>query len=284
MRTYSGFLLLEDLLDFLPNSNASIVSFANDIISPIVTVSQSDCGTRIGTKIPIDYEIEGRVELATDTVIGKTRIDELLTAGTYKVATRSSHSCTAVGGICQLCYAATFMDKPIPDIGSKLKMPAEYNYQTDVLIGDGLKSVFDLTEPSTHYDYAHVIINGAIQSTGFTFGDMTLTMSTPPAYNTNVVVRYFRITGQPYLGYLSDTYSGSLLGMKPLPAQSLNVRPSLIQKSLSDDKINQVKQEIRRTYKLIPSTYIEYVDRIPDKLEKSLYLVVLYGIHANVVS
>jgi hypothetical protein len=284
MRTYSGFLLLEDILDFLPNNNTSIVSFANDVISPVVLVPEADCLTKVGTQVNINYEIEGRVELATNEIITKTRIDTLLGQGIYKVSTRHSHSCTSTGGICQTCYAATFMTKPLPVVGSKVKVPAEYNYQTDVIIGDGLEDTFTLTETSTAYDYVHVIIDGTIQTTGYTITDATLVMSTAPLYNTTVVVRFYRITGQPFLGYLSDTYSGALLGMKPLPTQPLNIRPSLIHRSLSDDKIGSVKRELQSTYKLIPPSYFEYVDKIPDKLERSLYLVVLYGIYANVNS
>jgi hypothetical protein len=153
-----------------------------------------------------------------------------------------------------------------------------------VLTATGTQTVFTLSETSDDYLNALVIIAGVIQSSGYTIVGTTLTFSSPPPTNNRIVVKFYRNTTQPFMGYLADSYSGALLGMKGLPTQKLNLRTELLQTNVTDDKINSVKYELLQLYKTIDPTYIQYVDSVPDRLEKGLYLIVLYGIHASLTS
>lgn len=284
MRTYSGFLLLEDVLDYLPASNGTLYNFAKSILNPVVTVVSEDCGTTLGKIIEINYEVEGRIELSTGNPITETRILNLLALGIYKIAIRSLDSCVALNGVCRTCYHGTFLDLTSPAIGTKTKIVPEYNYQTDVARGDGVKTVFDLTEDPANYTKVLVIQNGVIMLSGYIISGLTITLTVPPALGVNIVIHYYKNTAQPFMGYLANTYSGSLLGLKALPTQAVHLRPSLFHIVLSDVQIDLAKEELNTAYPLVTAPYIDYIGHVKDKLEKSLYIAVLYGLYSNVTS
>lgn len=284
MRTYSGFLLFEDVLDFCPNTSPDLFQFVQNVIRPRVLVVEEDCFTTIGKVISVNYEIEGLKELSTDTVINKARIDTLLTAGTYTVAVRNLFSCITPTGICRKCYAGTYIDQTAPAVGAYVRLEPEYSYQTDVLIGNGTKSVFTLTESPADYSKAIVIINGVIQTTGYTISDTTITLSVAPALNSNVVVKFYVISSQPFVGFLARTFTGSLLGLRALPTQTINIRPSLAQTLFTEEELTIVKNTLISKHKTITRNYVDYIDTIEDKLEKAIYLGMLYGLYSNVTT
>lgn len=283
MRTYSGFILFEEVLDFAPTTDPTLYQFVQDVIRPRVRVLTDDCLTKIGKQIDVNYEIEGWTELATDVIINKARIDTLLANSIYKVAIRNLNSCTQVNGICRKCFAGTYIDAAIPDIGQFIRLEPEYNYQTDVVQGNGYLTVFGLTENPEDYTKTIVIINGITQTSGYTISGTTLTMNVAPSINTNVVIRYYKTTAQPYVGYLAESYTGSLMGMRGLPTQTINIRPSLAQSLFSEEALNIVTTHLRITYKdYITDDYSNYIESIADKLERAIYIAMLYGLYANV--
>jgi hypothetical protein len=283
MRTYSGFLLFEDVLDYISSTNTTIYNFALNVIKPIVTVVTSDCGTKIGRNIDVNFEIEGLIELATGLTISAARITSILSSGTYKIAVRDLHACVATTGICQSCFKGTYIDKPIPDIGSIVRLEPDYNYQTDVLVGNGVTTTFTLSESSANYIKAIVIINGVIQWSGYSIADTLLTFTSPLGFDTHAVIRFHKNTTQPFIGYLAQTYSGALMGLKALPTQLLHIRPSLLQSSFTDTEFMVVQQELKTVYNdIIDPSYFDYLDKITDPLEKAIYISVLHGLYANV--
>jgi hypothetical protein len=285
MRTYSSFLLLEDVLDYLDTSNTTLYNFCLNVIRPIVKVTLDDCGTKIGKNIDVNFEIEGLIELATGLTLSQSRITTLLSNGQYKVAVRDLHSCVGTEGICHSCYKGTYIDMPLPNINDFIRLEPDYNYQTDVIRGDGANTSFSLTESPDDYDKALVLIGGIIQNSGYTIIDTTITFTSPPIFGVNNVVKFYRTTTQPFVGYLAQTYSGALLGMKPLPTQLIHVRPSLLQKNITSNDFLYVEEEMKRVYAgKIDQTYFDYFDRIADPLERALYIAVLHGLYANVRS
>lgn len=281
MRTYSNFLLFEEVLDFAPQSDTTLYQFIQDMTRPAVRVVSADCQTTVGTMVPMSYEIEGLIELATDATITKTRIDTILATGTYSVAVRDLYSCVSPSGICVRCYQGTYIDKDVPAINDMVHLLPEYNYQTDVVLCNGIKKVFTLTETSADYEKALVLINGVIQTTGYSISGTTLTMAVAPVNGTHIVIKFYKTTTQPFVGWLANSYSGSLLGMKPLPTQPLHIRPSLAQSLYSDEQLNIMALRLQN-YKFIPSDSLQYVENIHDKLEKAIYIGMLYGIFSNV--
>lgn len=280
MRTYSAFLLFEEVLDFAPQGDIKLYQFIKDVINPRVKVISANCLTTTGSTVNVTYEIEGLIELSTNVPITRARIDVLLAAGTYFTSTRALYSCVATGGICTRCYNGTYLDMTTPTVGSTIRLMAEYNYLIDVFTCNGVLTTYTLTEPTANYTKALVIIDGVIQTSGYTIVNQTLTMSVAPTLGKHIVVRYYHTTAQPYVGLLSTTYSGALLGMKPLPTQLLNIRPSLAQTLYTEEELNIMRAQLS-TYKLIPTDMIEYISTIHDKFEKAIYISMLYGIFSN---
>ena len=285
MRTYSSFILFEDVLDFAPVDNPDLYDFVQHVTRPRVKMVEEDCLTKIGKLIDINFEIEGRIELATDLVITKTRIEEILADGIYRLAVRNLYNCTTQDGICRRCYAGTYIDQVAPAVGTFLRLEPEYNYQTDVFKCDGVKTDFPLSEIIGDYTKLLVIINGVIQTSGYTVSSANiLSLGSAPAIGTNVVVKFFKITAQPFVGYLAETYTGSLLGLRPLTTQTINIRPSLAQTLFTDQELDIVKEKLATSYRTITRNYLEYIDNISNKLEKAVYLSMLYGLYSNVTA
>lgn len=280
MRTYSGFLLFENLLDQVPTDNSSLYGFGQLILSPRVPIVEEDCNTTVGTKIDLNYDREGELELATDLTLTKARIDTLLAAGTYTISVRTTSSCTSQGGVCQKCYAGTYVDQATPPVGTMVTLAPMYNYQTDVLRGTGSLSYFPLTEAPENYEKALVIQNGLILTSGYTISGNSLTTPAAVPLNSNLVVKYYRLTAQPFMGYLSNTYSGSLLGAKPLETSSLLLRPGLFQSIIKIPQLELMEKELK-ILSLIDPGYLTYSSQIKNTLERALFILSLYSIFIN---
>lgn len=284
MRTYSGFLILEDLLNSVPASSPNLVNFLYDITNPPINVIENDCGTTVGKVVSLDFSLQGRTELATGLALTQTRITTILMGGIYIIAIRDTQNCTSVGGICQKCYASTFIDMAVPDVGAVIRIPPEYNYQSDVIISDGMTTVYTLTEDAANYEKLIFYYSGSIHPTGYSVTGSTLTLSVVPVSGTYMLFKFYKTTSQPFMGYLSDSYTGALLGMKSLQTQGINVKPGLIQAQLTETKIAMAQAELQTLFPVISINYIHYLDTIKDPLEKSLYISALYGIYGNVTT
>jgi hypothetical protein len=282
MRTYTSFILFEEVLDFTPQVDSTLYQFVQDVTNPRVRVLKNDCGTTVGRIIPVTYEIEGLTELSNDTIITKTRIDTLLSSGTYFVAVRDLYTCVVDQGVCQRCYEGTYIDMAVPETSATVRLVPEYNYQTDVFVSNGVQLIYTLTESPNDYEKVLVIIDGVILMSGYTITDLTLTMTVAPVFGKNIVVKYYKTTAQPFVGWLSLTYSGAVLGMKPLPTQPLHIRPSLAQSLYSDEELNIMQSQLGK-YPLVPSDSLAYAGSIHDRLERALYISMLYGIYSNAI-
>jgi len=280
MRTYSGFLLFENLLDSVPQINSSLYGFGKMVLSPRVTIVDDDCGTTVGTIVDLNYDREGELELATEATLTKSRIDSILSGGTYQIAVRTAHSCVSTDGVCQKCYAGTYIDAPIPPVGTVVEMSPSYNFQTDVLRGTGSLLYFSLSQAPDTYEKALVIQNGIIQTTGYTISGSGITLTSPLALNSNIVVKYYKTSTQPYMGYMADTYSGSLLGIKYLPTDSLVLRSGLFQKLIAEPQLVSMEKELK-AFPLIPDSLLTYSTRIKNRLERALYILCLYSLFSN---
>lgn len=284
MREYSSFLLLQDMLDYLPNTVPDLYNFGQTITHPAVTVREADCRTTVGRIVAIDYTLEGYIELATNTILVKSRLDTLLAAGIYTVAIRDLHSCITANGVCQQDYAGTYLDQIVPAIGTTIKLLPDFNYQTDVFRGNGSTVSFTMTQTPPAYYKVLVFINGARVTSGYTIVGNTFTPAATLAPNIDACLKYYKLTTQPYIGYLAQTYAGSLLGMKALPTLDLHLRSSLAQQLITEAEVQIAKQTLTRNYPLINTDYVDYIDTIKDRLEKSLYITLLYAIYSNVTT
>lgn len=280
MRTYSNFLLFEDILDNLPPDNITLASSVASLNTPSVRVVEEDCGTLLGTTLDLTPEVEGLVELATGNNISRSRIETLLGQGKYKIAIRDLHSCNSVGGICRKCYEGQYLYTTAPAVNTISKLSSTMNIQTDIITGSDTSYSYRLSLDEEDYDYLILVQNG-VPFTDFTVSGNILTFNNQIQDSVVFIVRYFKNTSEPLQGYMSRTYTGDLLGMKPLPSLPLLLKESLYSAILTDSILGSMSKAIYR-YRTIPSTFLDYLDRIPNKLEKALFILYLYAIYANI--
>lgn len=282
MRTYSNYLLFEDVLDNLPPSSKLLNQVADLVISPTVNVVEEDCGTILGKVVDVSFELEGLVELATGLPLTRDRLTTLLSQGQYSVRIRELHSCTSTGGICRKCYEATYLGSTAPSIGTSTKLSPSLIYQTDEVIGNGLTSQFTLSQTSDDYYFIQVIHNGLVYSpTNYTLGYDTITFNTVLSNTDLYVVHFYKVNSEPLLGYISKTYSGSLLGIQPLPSLNLIIKESLYATIVSDGYIPMMIAELNN-YPAIPATFLQYIENIRGKLEKIIFILLVYAVFGNI--
>lgn len=284
MRSYSGLLVFEDIFDYVPTENPDVGSLAGMIFTPNVPIVSADCGTTLGEFASVNYELEGKVELATGLVISKDRIDQLLFHGIYEVATRNLRTCIASNGVCQACYAASNQRLSVPAINSRVIIQPEYVLATDVIKAHQGENSWTISYSPDEYLYEYIYINGVLQPTSsYSISGTTLAFNTALASDVNIVIHYTDNNKASYLIYLAKTYSGSMLGMKPLPSQLLPIRSLLISSLIPDNKLEFVI-EYTKDSKKIPDDYKNYLDSISDKFEKTLYTIAINCIFADVIT
>lgn len=281
MRSFSNFLLFEDVLSNLPVDSTLLTSVASSIISPSIKVVEEDCGTLLGTFEETNFEKEGLIELATGDMLSRARITELISLSHYKVATRNLHSCISKDGICRKCFAASYLTKIAPDVNTQVRLESLLTYQNEIIAGDNTTNVKTLSLDKSEYDEVVVIKDGVILTSGYSILGNKITFTTTPTYSDVYVIRYYVETSEPLQGYLARSYSGDLLGMKPLPTLPTLVRESLYTSILPDGILSVMELELHQ-YKAIPSTYLDYISTIHDRLEKALFIIYLYAIFSNV--
>lgn len=284
MRTYSSLLVFEDIFDYVPNQNKDLVSLASMVFTPNVPIVATDCGTTLGLFQTVNYELEGAVELATGAVISRDRIDQLLFTGTYEVATRSLSTCIAKGGVCQACYHATHQPEAIPAIGTRVTIQPLYTSSTDVIKASAGDTSWPLSVADNSYQFTCIYVDGVMKDPStYSISNAVLTFNTPLATDDNVVVHYASYNKAPFLVFLAETYSGSMLGMKPLPSQLLPIRSLLLGSLIPQNKLELIV-EYTKEVDLIPQDYRDYIDTINDTFEKTLYVIAINCIFANVTS
>jgi hypothetical protein len=308
MRTYAGLLLFEDIFDFVPTGEPEITNLANGIFSPNVLIVDADCHTSLGTFETVNFELEGLVETSTGLIISEDRIVQLLSQGIYGVYTRNVNSCISKGGVCAKCYNATHQDQPYPDVLDRVTIPPQYTASVDNLSGVFPDIPFPLTTDPSTYTSVLVYIDGIplIPGVDFDIANNAITLHSPvtggywngivtylrdvpynydfvPGQSYSITIRYMVNDTSPFLVWLSNTYSGSVLGIKPLMSEPLPLSSLFLTSLLTENRLQLVNNFIK-TIPSIPTEYTDYIDQIPDALEAGLYMLVLYCIYSNVTT
>lgn len=280
MRSYSALLVLENVFDSIDTSDLILSDLCQRIFHPKVEIVEDYCHTLLGEEIDVNYEIEGYIELSTGESLTRTRIEELLSFGIYKVRIRSISTCISEGGVCAKCYHSSRPDEPYPEIGSIVTVDPIFVKSTEVLILDS-RLTLSLSLDSDSYDSLLVYCNQGLQpsssytvdGTSLVFNDTSLLPGTP------VVVRYQSITTVPYMLWLADTYSGSLLGVKSLPGPLLPVSPLRLVETLPEYLLEPLLSALSSDSSMAPGNLVEYAHTIQDSLEKSLFCIALRTIY-----
>ena len=299
MRTYSNFLLFEDVLTNLPTASTLITSAASTLLNPSITIVSEDCGTFLGNVVPVDYSAVGLVESATKAPLTVSRITQLMSQGITTIRVRTLYSCISKKGVCATCYESSVRQIPrlldgswyldgtislsgigLLPVGSVVSIPNEFIYKSDIIIGNGISATYTLTQDPSQYTRTSFepLINTEVQSIVGT----TITFNSVRLPSDIFVLHYYTISSDPFLEYMAKSYSGALLGIAPLPSYQLKLKPSLYQGMFSDNQVSLLKNELTPYSTSIPPTFLEYCDTINDPLEKVLFIIYLYAIYGNV--
>lgn len=281
-RSYSNLIVLETIFDSIPSGKPELDSFVLNVFSPFVHVVEQDCGTSLGTPTAVNYELEGKVELATSTLVSFDRIISLLSNGVYTTPVRSLSSCISKDGVCQTCYHASRQKDTIPAIGSHVQVMPEYVTATEALTAVAGQSSFTISETPDLYDLVYVYHLGVLlTSSQYTIDNLTLTLASPVTSDGQVTVRYTTYIRAPYLFWLAGTYSGSMLGIKQLPAPPIPLRKRLLTSLIPESVLELLVQGVS-TLRGVPVEAIDYMSKVHDPLEKALLVIAIYAIYLNV--
>lgn len=284
MRSYANLLVFESLLDNVPQENSVLNNLEIAIMQPNVKVVVNDCGTTLGRFMPTNYELEGRVELSTGLTISRSRVDSILSTGKYFTQVRTLDSCIAQGGICSKCYKASRPRETTPVVNTYVNVYPDYTIQVEIVPLTISQTYCPLSVASTAYDYILVFKNGVLlqPTTDYTLSTNSLTLNVAATTGElNLTVHYIVRTRTPYFMYLANTYSGSMLGVRPLPSQPLQLRPSLLESFVDENRL-QLSRDYLGQVQVVPQNYKDYAATIRSPLEQGLYLLATYSIFVHV--
>lgn len=284
MRSYSALLVFETVFDSVATTGTDLDSLVRYVFEPRLTVQEEDCGTRLGETVDVNFEIEGKIELATGLPISRDRIIDLLSRGVYTTQVRTLSTCITHNGVCAACYAASRPLEPIPEVNSVVTISPVYDRATETIYVPGATDRLTLGVDQDSYTTLLLFRNGVLQDPStFTVDGTRLQLSQPLPANSYLVARYVTETRVPHMLWLANTYSGSLLGMKPLPGPLLPVRSLLLTDTIPEGVLDNLV-EGSKNLTAIPPNMLEYLGSTKDKLEKSLFLIALRTIYGNVTS
>jgi hypothetical protein len=253
------------------------------LLNPTTKIVEEDCDTLLGEVVETSVELEGRIEVSTKEVLTNARIVELLEEGKYKLGIRTLATCQShtKGGVCRICYEGSLIGQTAPVVEATVAVPAMQIYQSDTLMGNGVMTEFPLSQTEDDWYEVKVVRNGVIQTSGYTLGFDTLTYTPTLDAGEIVIVHYLKQNTDPFQGYIAKTFSGALLGMQAMPTIKPLLRESLYETLFSDNFIGLVLAELK-PLKAIPSTYIDYLERVHGRMEKVLLALYLFALYSNV--
>jgi hypothetical protein len=163
-----------------------------------------------------------------------------------------------------------------------VKILPEYVTYTETLSTRSGDTILPITQPKSLYDRIYVYYTGILLNpSAYTTTDTTIVLSTGLPADGNVVVRYTSYIRAPYLFWLATTYSGSILGIKELPALGLVLRKRLLTSLLPLSVIESVSAKVV-DLKGVPSEVKNYLSDVDDPLEKALLALAINSIYLNV--
>lgn len=286
MRTYSALLLFENLLDSIPTDSPDMVNLSRAILEPNVQIVENDCGTTLGRFETVNFELEGTTELATGLPMSRSRIEYLLSQGIYEIATRHTSTCISKDGICAKCFIGTYPLQNPPSINDRVDVTPLYLVNSEIISVKQGDTQYSIETDSVMFDTSYLYKDGVLLLEGdnkdYTLENNVLKLNVPPVSDYIMVLKTLRKNTFPFVVWLANTYSGSIFGMDPLPAQSLPLR-TLFLSSLLDENRLQLVSEYVAQLDSVPEGYADFANTIKDPLERGLYLLSLYCVYSNVI-
>lgn len=277
---------MEDLFDNLPEDNTALYNEGQQLFNPSVTIVENDCLTNLGDRVSLDYSQIGQWDLALDRPIVKADVDYFLSQGSYYRFVRNPPHCISKGGVCLKCYLATNPGDHTATVGSNVSLSSVLTVATQtVVLTQGTVAIILNTDGADISDialYYNDVYTEDYQLSIISTGEYEVTLPTPSVAGDVVFIRMFNGTSSPYMSYLSATYAGNLLGAAYLVTGSLPLRTGLLKERITESRLATLENEISKYSGSIPSTYLDYIAKIKDPLERELYILALYGVFYDV--
>ena len=277
MRTYANTLLFSGVLENIPSTVDGNIYSATQLILHLPTlVVEADCGTLLGSPIPLSLGLVGYIEVATGQQFTTPRINYLLGTGVSTTYVRSTSSCISKGGICQTCYAGSSNSAALPPVGSLIEIEPNYMIGNQYFFGTGTQTIFPLSYDISKTIGNIVYVNDTLVPFNYTISGGTLQFANPPGFNQTIAIRSILRDTSVFTDVLSKSYSGDILGANPRATSfPLPVRRSLYEQTLA----GSVLQGVQNTVKALP-TVPEYVQNyaltIKSPLEATLFYIYNY--------
>ncbi len=292
-RSLTNFLLFEDLFDNLSTTNQTLNTLATQIFRPNVKVIQENCNTKLGRRIDVSPNINGLVKISFNGTlngdrtipdsdrISKEEIDEWLASSIYTTYVRDLHNCTSLGGICASCYAATF-NAPAPAVGSFVQVQNQYTLHSDYHLTSDLVDTYGITTDSSLYDFLIVYLdNKVLTGDDYVFNGGSLTLSEYPELGQYLSINAVIASNKPFMSYLSNTFSGDLLGIQSIPTQPTTLPLGVIDRGISEGQILQLTNQLEKL-PTVDQIHLDYCSNLHNKVEKALLLISLFSLHNDI--
>ena len=282
MRSYTSTLLFEDAIDLLPYGSETWHSVKN-IFTPTVQIVEIDCGTLIGEKQKASLDLLGAKENGAGSIT-RDRLNNASGAGQTYLYLKTLSTCVSQGGLCKTCYERT--TNIGVNVGDYVSIPPEFIIQVENISVPVGGNTCNLTFDSDVYDSLLIFVNSAwLTPMQYTLIGTSLILASPvdvesggvTGYGT-VTIKYLVNTKTPYVYWLASTFSGSLLGMSPLPARPLRISPLLHGALLPYGDVEKLTLNVLQS-PLTPAPILDYIPRITDPLEKAVLVALLNSIY-----
>lgn len=282
-RSYTSLLVFENIFDAVSTSDKEIGRLAESVFEPRIQIVEDDCLTRMGNIQELTYDLRGRIELATGQALTQDRIEYLLSQGQYKVPLRSTNTCVSPGGLCKECFKSYLGYEAAVDVGEFVQIKPLYYAAIDPTPVSPDTLSIPLSREPDEYDDIRIFAKDRplVQGVDFEIGGdsdaYAIFTGWTPDQGT-VIVKYLVESRVPFVSWMADTYSGSLLGIKALPSQRLPLRTLLLAELLPTSLVEYAVDTLKGS-EVVPEESVSYLQSVPDKLEKAMFAMALKSIY-----
>ena len=256
------------------------------LYSPRVPISEEACNTYLGERLAVNLDLLGRTELTDNVAIDMAHLNEYSGYNELIIPVRSLSTCIAPNGVCVACYMASRPGLTPPSVGDTINIFPEYVIQRDHIPVATGTTVVPLSYDVSQYSSLYVFQDGTINQVGvdYTVSGSTLTFTTGTLPDggsgsiSTITIWYASETRCGFMYWLADTYSGSLMGLSPLPFSRFPVRKSLFTSLLPPGDVFMLTQNVLQS-PLIPDPIKSYVPQITDIMEQTVLVSALNAIY-----
>lgn len=283
MRSYINTMIFEGSLDFI-TPGTDLEAMLNTIFTPKVKVIEAQCNTFLGDRVNPSFDLLGRTELATGFPIDSVRLSAVTANTQDAIPCRSLFSCISPGGICQACFQASRPLATAPAVGSLVNILPQYIIQREHIVVTPGTTTMTMQYSTEEYDTAYVFTDGTLLIPAqYTISGNTLTIPAGVPLDGvggvgTVTIWYATVTRSQFVYWLAGTYSGSLMGMSPLPHRPFPVRKSLFTSLIPVGTVELLAQNCLNS-DIIPQAIKDYLPQIKDLAEKAVLVSMLNAVY-----